>query len=357
MWAKTALGAALVLLTLPLAAITWLLGRGAKLRLTFVIIALPMLVVLLYGVHWYLFSNGSGRENITLEIKPGMTFRDLADTLADLRAIRHPGLFRAMARAKGLDRSLHVGLYVFSPQHSPRRILKQLANHEQVYLQFTLVEGAVMHEALPRIAERANMLAAALDSAVIDKRRLARMGSPTGSLEGYLFPETYTVPWGTDAGTVVDAMLDQFDRVWSRVARDYHGGMTRHQLVTLASLIEAEAKDGDERKLISSVFHNRLSIGMRLQCDPTVVYALGGIDRPLLRTDWDYPSPYNTYLVAGLPPGPICSPGEASLRAALYPDTTKYLYFMARGDGTHKFSRTLAEHTAAYLDAKRNARP
>jgi len=126
--------------------------------------------------------------------------------------------------------------------------------------------------------------------------------------------------------------------------------------VTLASLIEAEATVSEERRRISSVFHNRLKRRMKLQCDPTVIYAMGGLDRPLNRKDWEYDSPYNTYRVFGLPPGPICNPGEAALRAALNPDETDYLYFMARGDGTHIFSRTLAEHEAAYRAVKRAAR-
>ncbi len=162
--------------------------------------------------------------------------------------------------------------------------------------------------------------------------------------------------WGASAADVVDAMTEQFRNVWLRTSNGYSGGLSLHQAVTLASLIEAEARDGAERGTISSVFHNRLGRRMRLQCDPTIIYAMGGLDRPLYRKDWEFESPYNTYRVFGLPPGPICSPGEASLKAALYPETTDYLYFVARGDGTHKFSRTLAEHEAAFREIKRNRR-
>lgn len=212
-----------------------------------------------------------------------------------------------------------------------------------------------MREFLPQIARELSLPIDSLNAAVLDPLRRKRLAIPADRLEGYLFPETYTVPWGADAGTAVDAMIAQFEEVWSRVSRGYSGSLSRHEAVTLASLVEAEAKDGRERGKIASVFHNRLRRKMRMQCDPTVIYAMGGLDRPLLRKDWQYESPYNTYLVAGLPPGPICSPGEAALRAALYPESTDLLYFVARGDGTHVFSRTLADHERAIAQIKQDS--
>jgi len=337
--------------------VVWIVGRlGGLIRRSWGGVAIAGVAVLLalYGYWFFTAPDGAGDTAVQVEIRPGTGFHSLADTLAELKLIRYPLLFRIAGRISRIDRTLHVGMYAFSAGESPYQVLRTLAEHKQVYLQFTAVEGTVIRELLPEISDKLGIPIDSLRTAVRDPRRRTRMGTPVGNLEGYLFPETYTIPWGASAGDVVDAMLDQFDSVWNRVSAAYHGDLTRHQAVTLASLIEAEAREGGERRLISSVFHNRLKRRMRLQCDPTIIYAMGGLDRPLMRKDWEFDSPYNTYLVFGLPPGPIGNPGEASLRAALYPDTTSYLYFVARGDGSHKFSKTLAEHEAAFREIKNN---
>jgi UPF0755 protein len=269
---------------------------------------------------------------------------------------RYPTLLRLAARMGGIDSRLHVGLYMMSPEDSPYEILTKLSRHEQIYMRFTVVEGATLRDCIPEISASLNVHEDSLWKVARSADHLARFGLETETIEGYVFPETYTVPWGVDANGVLKVTMDQSDSVWRRVSDGYGGPLNRHEAITLASLIEAEARDGSERGLISSVFHNRLRRKMKLQCDPTIIYAMGGLDRPLFRKDWEYDSPYNTYRVFGLPPGPIGSPGEASLLAALYPETTDYLYFMAQGDGTHKFTRTLREHEAAYQEAKRKGR-
>jgi len=179
-------------------------------------------------------------------------------------------------------------------------------------------------------------------------RRARRVEAP--SLEGYLFPDTYLVPYGARARDAVDMMLSRMDRVFgdSLFARAAQQGMTPNQVLTLASIVEAEARVPDERPRVAAVYRNRLRRGMRLEADPTVAYAMGGYRGRLLYADLEVDSPYNTYRKAGLPPGPICSPGEAAIHAALYPaPDTSSLYFVARGDGSHIFTRTLREHLAA----------
>jgi UPF0755 protein len=357
LWCKTIAGAAVVYATVPFLAVAWIAGKllafpgGVRRRLLWAVVAVPLGF---FG--WWLFgSHSTATDPLTIQVRPGMSFAALTDSLTHYGVIRYPHLFRVAARIGRFDRRLHVGLYEFPAGASPYDILSRLARHEQINVQFTVVEGAVMRDFLPQMARELSLAPDSLNAAVSDPKRRERLRIPTDRLEGYLFPETYTVPWGADAGTVVDAMIAQFEAVWSRVSRDYNGSLTRHEAVTLASLVEAEAKDGRERGKIASVFHNRLRRKMRMQCDPTVIYAMGGLDRPLLRKDWQYESPYNTYLVAGLPPGPICSPGEAALRAALYPDSTDLLYFVAKGDGTHVFSRTLVEHERAIAEIKRDS--
>jgi UPF0755 protein len=197
--------------------------------------------------------------------------------------------------------------------------------------------------------------------AVVTDAEVARAHEiPAATLEGYLFPDTYRVPFGTSARQLADLLVMHSREAWSddfeRRAREL--AMSRHQVLTLASIVEAEARVSDERATIAAVYHNRLRKNMRLEADPTVAYAMGGFRGRLYYKDLAIESPYNTYRRTGLPPGPICNPGEASIRAALYPaEGVAALYFVARGDGRHVFSATLREHNAAVAEARRNARP
>jgi UPF0755 protein len=195
----------------------------------------------------------------------------------------------------------------------------------------------------------------AMLKAIHDPDLVKALQVPVDNVEGYLYPDTYLVPFGSDAGDIVVQMLTKFHAVWTpdfeNRAREL--GMTRHQVMTLASIVEAEARDPMERPLVSAVYHNRLRIGMKQDADPTVAYAKGGYHGHLYYKDLALDSPYNTYRHAGLPPGPIGNPGRESIRAALFPDTTSQaLYFVARGDGRHDFSNTLKEHDAAIRRAR-----
>lgn len=356
---KTAASLVAVLATVPLLLVVWIIDRIVKVLMRSRGIAIAGLVVLLitgYAGYWLFGSHGHAGGPMEIEVRTGTSFGAFTDTLARRGIISRPTLFRIAARLSGIDRNLHVGLYRLSSADSPFRLLGRLARHEQIFLKFTVIEGAVLRELVPDVAGQLGLSEDSLWVAVNQPALLSEQGIPASRIEGYLFPETYLIPWGASSKIVVSAMRSQFDSVWNRLHAEFESSMSRHQVVTLASLIEAEATVSEERRRISSVFHNRLRRRMKLQCDPTVIYAMGGLDRPLNRRDWEYESPYNTYRVFGLPPGPICSPGEAALRAALHPDSTDLLYFMARGDGTHIFSRTLAEHEAAYRRVKREAR-
>jgi UPF0755 protein len=191
-----------------------------------------------------------------------------------------------------------------------------------------------------------------------DSVNLERWGVPNSHMEGYLLPETYTLFWGDGAEEAFAMLADASAAIFvdSIQARVDELDMNRHELLTLASMVEAETGIAEERPRIAAVFHNRLQQQMRLQCDPTVIYAMDG--RPhgrfLWSNDLDFESPYNTYLNAGLPPGPICNPGRAAIMATLYPDTTNELYFVADGSGGHIFSKTLEEHNRARARVKRS---
>jgi len=202
------------------------------------------------------------------------------------------------------------------------------------------------------LSERLSVDSSAVVSLAADSGLLATLDIP--SLEGYLFPETYFFPWGTHALEAVSEMVAMYrtmtDTVWPR---ELPLGLTRAGVIKLASIIEAETKVDSERVLVASVYSNRLRADIKLDADPTVIYGLGGIDRPLLKKDIEKDSPYNTYLHKGLPPTPINSPGLASIEAALHPQETDYLYFVADNSGGHRFSRTNAEHNRARQEIRR----
>jgi UPF0755 protein len=182
-----------------------------------------------------------------------------------------------------------------------------------------------------------------------DSALLARLGLVGQSVEGYLYPATYNLLRSGDEEQLISQMVGQFEKRYVELstAEGSVAGLSRGEVVTLASVIEKEAISPEEKPLISSVFHNRLRIGMPLQSDPTAVYGVRAFSGKITKADIQRPSPYNTYLNRGLPPGPIGNPGSESLKAALSPARTNYLYFVARQDGTHQFSRTLDEHNRA----------
>jgi len=214
---------------------------------------------------------------------------------------------------------------------------------------FTVPEGLTCAEIAARFAAAGFGTAAEFHAACVDPELLARVGLEQGDLEGYLFPETYQWHRGMTAHALVARMVAAMEAVWtperSQAAQALN--LTRHQALTLASIIEKETGDTAERAMISGVFHNRLRRGMRLQSDPTVIYGVTPFDGNLTRAHLETDTPYNTYTRAGLPPGPIANPGLASIDAALHPADTEALYFVSRNDGSHQFSATVEEHNRA----------
>jgi UPF0755 protein len=290
-------------------------------------------------------------ERVTVTIPRGATFAQAVDTLAARGVIDHPGWFRLYARVRGLPAGLKSGTYAFRVDDDWGDVVATLKAGRGVELRFTVLEGMMAFE----IAERArswlriprdSFLAAIRDTAL--QRELGVRVNPAG-VEGYLYPTTYTVPVGISARDLVRLMTGQFIERWLPEwdARLAPLGMTRHELVTLASIIEAEVRYRPDRPYVSAVYHNRLKRQMPLQADPTVIYAYGRRLRRVWEKNLLVRSPYNTYLHAGLPPGPISQPSDSSLLAALEPAPLGFLYFVAQPDGKHIFSATYAEHLAA----------
>jgi peptidoglycan lytic transglycosylase G len=301
-------------------------------------------------------------ERVTLP--PGASFAQVTDSLVARRIVISRAAFKLLARLRGLDRSVQAGVYEFTPRVSLWRVLDLLAAGKGVAVRFTVPEGLNIGE-VALLAQRQmgvpedSMLAAAGDGPGAS----AVVGFPVPSYEGFLRPETYSLPLGMTAREVVREMAKGFLAAWEPGwdARLDSLKMTRLQLVTLGSIVEGEARADDERETIAGVYHNRLRIGMALQADPTVQYAIalstGARKTRLYEKDYHFPSPYNTYLHPGLPPGPVNSPGHRSLEAALYPAKVPYLYFVAGPDGRHIFSRTYSEHLHAVGRVRRPAQP
>ncbi|MCX6561858.1 MAG: endolytic transglycosylase MltG [Candidatus Aminicenantes bacterium] len=247
---------------------------------------------------------------------------------------------------------LKAGEYKLDAPSAPRAVIEALTQG-RIYLHpVTVAEGLTGREAFPLFTAAGFGSETEFAAAFRTTASLGLLDPQAADLEGYLFPETYRLPKGMPAPAILAKMTEMFKEVfteaWRRRASEL--GLSVRDAVILASLIEKETGKAEEKPLVSSVFHNRLRLGMRLDCDPTIVYVLkaaGTYKGRLYSKDLKLDSPYNTYLHAGLPPGPICNPGRESLRAALQPAATEYLFFVSRNDGSHQFSRSLREHNAA----------
>lgn len=290
-----------------------------------------------------------------LIVKKGTSVPQIAEDLSRQGLIRSQPLFRLLARWGGVDRRILPGRYEFARRVSMYRILRDLYDQERMTVKLIFPEGWRVKKFARLLEERAGVPADRFIELCRDSALLAKWGIPTASAEGYLNPAAYEFYWGVEPEEVIEQLISATQKMFddSLRARMAELRWNEHQVLTMASLIEAEIMRAEERPRVSGVFQNRLKLGMKLQCDPTVLYALGYPGRPLKYRDLTYDSPYNTYLHFGLPPGPICNPGKPAVLAALYPRNSAELYFVARGDGTHIFTRTLDEHNRARQYVKR----
>ena len=281
-----------------------------------------------------------------VRVERGMGPQAIAALLAEQGLIQSAGAFRRYVREQGVAQRLQAGCYEFSPGRSVAEIVEKLRTGDVAQQKLTIPEGLWLTEIAQRLEEEGFCKAAEFTRAASDAERIREFGlagADAANLEGFLFPETYTVGYDVSAEELVEIMLDQFRRAVAPLTDEAAGdGRSWREIVTLASLVEAEARQADERGLIAGVYSARLAKGMKLECDPTVIYAHG---RRMTRLrDVSIDSPYNTYRYRGLPPGPICNPGLGSIEAALHPDDTECLYFVAKPDGHHAFARTYGEH-------------
>ncbi len=321
------------------------LAAGAALVLVVLLVLTPWL-----GLRWYhraLAPAGAGEERL-FRVQSGESARAVGERLAAEGVVRSAAAFRLRARSR--HATLRAGTYVVAPSMAADDLLAMFAAGRTAERKVTFPEGFGLRQCAER-AEKAGICAADsyLEAATVASADSADLGLPArASLEGFLFPDTYIVEPPTSAAGLVAQQRKRFDEVWRALDGDrLLAGRTKLAVVTVASLVEREARGDDERARIAGVIANRLRRGMRLQIDATVLYALGYHKSRVTYQDLKVDSPYNTYRVKGLPPGPICCPGKPSLQAALQPEKHDYLFYVLGPGNRHIFTRTEAEHNRA----------
>lgn len=313
----------------------------------FSLVAIALSCLVAYGAYGLLWDRALPLHKTEIIVAPGSDFDRIVASLTADGVTRHPWLLRALSHVRGASAKIQAGRYRFQAHISTVELLDRLLAGGRNSLWVTIPEGFTDREIARRLAREglgdARLLERAFkhDSATVEGERIV-------GLEGFLFPDTYLVPIGATPGAIESQMLARFRQELPaharRRARALHVSLVG--AITIASMIEREAKIDRDRPLIASVIYNRLRVGMPLQIDATVEYALPHHRSTLTYADLAVPSPYNTYLHTGLPPGPIANPGRASIEAALHPAKTDFLYYVAKGDGSHVFAATLAEQTA-----------
>lgn len=297
-----------------------------------------------------------------VEIPQGASPASIGRRLVAAGVVRDEVLFRFVLLRSGAGRKLQAGEYRFDRPMKVGEVIAKLARGD-VYLQpITFREGLTIRQMAALFESKGFGTAAQFITAASNASLVREFDPEARDLEGYLFPETYTLPRKATAEQLVARMVESFRKAFTPDIREKAAarGLGVRALVTLASLVEKETGKAEERTLVAAVYSNRLSIGMGLQCDPTVIYALeraGRYDGNIRREDLQFDSPYNTYRYAGLPPGPIAAPGRASLEAAASPADVPYLYFVSRNDGSHAFSTTLEEHNRYVFEYQKRRRP
>lgn len=327
-----------------------------------------LLMTLVVFTAWEMFSifstaKGLPDEKIVFLLEPGISFRQILSQLEEKDLIQNQLFILVFAKLTGWDRKMRHGEYSLNRGMTTYQILETLSSGKSILYPITFPEGVNIYEMATQLEEKGFFKAADFLALVKNPEEVKSLtGESLVSLEGYLFPETYMLTRFTNLKELVASMVKRFNTVYSEVVTEAGGKptMSRHEVVTMASIIEKETGAPEERPLISSIFHNRLKIGMKLQTDPTVMYGIlnqtGTYKKNITKQDLLTPTLYNTYTIKALPPGPIGNPGKQALLAAMRPTASKYLYFVSRNDGTHVFSEDYKGHQNAVQAFQLNAK-
>ena len=296
-----------------------------------------------------LWPQGNPYDSVKVTIPKGASLKEVSATLQDYNIIRNERSFLLAVKTLGYEKDIPAGRFKLVKASTNFEIIDQLVNGIQVNKRVTILEGWTIDVIAFELQDKIGINPDEFKNACTNELLLWKRGISEESVEGYLFPNTYLFSEEEDIQDIIGRMINEYKQRITIEFRDRMKEleMEEKEVITLASIIEGEAIYDKERPIISGVYHNRLNIGMRLQADPTIQYIIEGSPRRLLNKDLKIKSPYNTYLNKGLPPGPINNPGIESIRAALYPAKTDFLYFVAGGDGYHTFSKTKEEHNIA----------
>lgn len=337
------------------------MSRKALLYLLYICIPLVVVYVTYSQLNHYFFDamDPEQTQSVLIDATPPKTFKEIALDLESKGIIRSNLAFRILAQGQGKDTMIKGGEYELSPSMTPPQILDKMVRGDMFNRRVTVKEGMNLSEIASAIEQAGIISKVAFEATSRDEQLLRDEGIDATSFEGYLYPETYQFPRNTSPVKIIKAMREQLTKRWlpEWTQRAQILDMTLHQVLTLASIIEKESGNFEEQPVISSVFHNRLKKGMRLQADPTVIYGIPNFNGNITKKDLTTPSPYNTYVINGLPPGPIASPGINAIRSTLYPTDTNFLYFVGNGDGRHIFSETLDQHVNAVNQYQKNRSP
>jgi UPF0755 protein len=321
-----------------------------------ILISVFLLVVGGLTVGFYVVLNHYGntpisglKSDVIIQIRSGQSFRETVKQLNRVGVLRDPIKFRLLARVRRLDTKIQAGEYQFSPRITPNEILNTLSTGQTILYSVTIPEGYHLYQIADLLENTEILNSKRFIAAALDPEQVRKEGIEGNSFEGYLFPDTYRFPKDMEPEAVIKTMVSRFREVfmpeWEK--RYDSTPLSLHEVVTLASMVEKETGVASERPLIAAVFLNRLKRGMRLESDPTVIYGMEDFNGNLTREDLEKYTPYNTYKIKGLPPGPIANPGLDSLKSILNPADEPYIYFVSKNNGTHVFSRTIKEHNRA----------
>ena len=309
--------------------------------------------LLIVSITFYLTINFWPQTNIDsmkkVRIKHGTTLPNISDKLNKKGIITNKWVFEFLTKIKGLDKSMQAGTFEVSKVNTNMEVINSIVFGSPNRMKITFLEGWNMRQVANHLSRELDFNYSKILKLFTDASLIQNLKLNSNSLEGYLFPETYYFFEGVDEISVIKRLVREHKRFWNdeNISKADSMGFTPFEITTLASIIEGEAIYDSERPIISAVYHNRLKLGMKLQADPTVQYIIDDGPRRLLNKDLRIKSPYNTYMYPGLPPGPINSPGEKSLLAALNPQANDFLYFVAKGDGYHTFSKNEKGHERA----------
>lgn len=303
-------------------------------------------------------ADSTNTQVVSFEVAKGADLKRVAKALEEKKLVKKWWAVWFIGRLKDYSTKIISGEYELSPSLTPHEILRKLVEGKVFYRTITIPEGTTNREIAKLIAETGLVTLEQAQAGLNDLALISRLSISATSFEGYIFPETYKFTKPISIEEMIIRMVDEgrkrFTDDFIRRAEELR--MTYHQVLTLASIIEKESAVAEERPIVSSVFHNRLRSEMRLQSDPTVIYGIPNFDGNLTKEQLETPTEYNTYVFTGLPPTPICNPGIDAIRAALFPAESDYLYFVAKGDGTHQFSATYKEHSEAVNRYQKSAR-